>query len=103
MKRLLPFIIILLVLGVAVVSAYYLKRSATDVHRLHPLPTEPGRRLPQSPLLQVRYQVLNPRIRWDQPMRPLTWRSLETLSVRRVDCYIQFSLRCTVSLATGSK
>jgi protein-disulfide isomerase len=32
MKRILPFIIILLVLGVAVGSAYYLKRSATDVH-----------------------------------------------------------------------
>lgn len=31
MKRLLPFIIILLVLGVAVASAYYLKRSSTSV------------------------------------------------------------------------
>jgi hypothetical protein len=36
MKRLLPFIIILLVLGVAVVSAYYLKRSASDVHPVTP-------------------------------------------------------------------
>ena len=32
MKRILPFIIIVLVLGVAVGSAYYLKRSATEVH-----------------------------------------------------------------------
>jgi len=34
MKRILPFIIILLVLGVALGSAWYLKRSATDVHRV---------------------------------------------------------------------
>jgi protein-disulfide isomerase len=36
MKRILPFIIILLVLGVAVGSAYYLKRSATEVQPVAP-------------------------------------------------------------------
>lgn len=36
MKRILPFIIILLVLGVAVGSAYYLKKSSTNVHPATP-------------------------------------------------------------------
>ena len=46
MKRLLPFIIILLVLGVAVVSAYYLKRSATEVHPVTPTTNGAGQMTP---------------------------------------------------------
>ena len=62
MKRLLPFIIILLVLGVAVVSAYYLKRSASASVRTN------GRRADNSSNHSTGAVRLN-RVFGDQPMR----------------------------------
>jgi protein-disulfide isomerase len=49
MKRILPFIIIILVLGVAVGSAYYLKRSATTVQPISANSTSPAVNGSQSP------------------------------------------------------
>jgi protein-disulfide isomerase len=49
MKRILPFIIIFLVLGVALGSAYYLKRSATKVEPISANSTIPAGSGPQAP------------------------------------------------------
>ena len=101
MKRILPFIIILVVLGAALGSAWYLTRtipaSPTPVNPRR-RPVRKRRRLSNRPLTKA-FPEPSPPTRLDQRTRLYTWKSLVILSVRRAACFIRYWSRCTRSLA----